>query len=868
MSAREQLGTAGAVTGDLPGSAAGGPLAAVHHVFETHARATPDAPAVLVEDGAVSYGELNAMANRLAHRLRGLGVTHEELVAVCMRRSVETLAAILAVLKAGGAYVPMHPEDPQPRLDAVLADAEPRAVLAAPQDRGLFPEHEALWLDSVARSAEESDPGVDVGLEHAACVYYTSGSSGNAKGVVLEHGSIRGRLTWFDETLLGARELLIPMVNRPTFGASFKEFLVPWLRGAPAWLLDDAVAGDPVALLRALAQRPGVALGCVPQLWEAMLDAVEDGRALIPDTLSMLSFAGDSPSRSVLERSLFARPDLELWNVYASTESGHCIAARLRPGEPPRLGEPVGDAEVHLLDDSLRAVRPSEPGELYVGGPGLARGYLRRPELTAERFIPNPFSDVPGARLFKTGDRARRRSDSVSFAFVGRGERLLKIRGFRVEPGEVEDAIAGHPAVAQVAVTANRDEHGRDRLVAHVVPAPDCEPMLGELRGFLAATLPSYMLPTRLAVLDALPTMPSGKVDRRALDAPADRPRQAGAAAAAPANALERTVVELWQEVLGGDAVQVTDNFFEIGGDSLSAVRMVAEVHRLTGVELAPSVLLAAATPGQLAELIGRSRPGQPPSPLVGVHAGGTARPFFCVAPLPTAISSMNRLAGQLSAHRPVYVLFAHGPEDDNPTVGSVAARYVSAMREVQPSGPYLLGGQCLGAVIALEVAQQLRAAGERVSLLALFDPAPLHIRASSTSGRGLSRAVRSVGTRIKGAITPRRRPTGKGPVGYVTALHWAYMANPYLADPYPDPICHFFSSERIGSLDGYLSGWQAIAAGGLENVMVGSRHFRMLDGSADELSKELNRRLDAAEAGHAESSPPAAALQYSPSPK
>ena len=299
--------------------------------FEAHARATPAAAAVLAGDREVSYGEMNGMANRLAHRLAEVGVGPEQFVAVCARRSVDTLVAILAVLKAGGAFVPVDPADPQERLAAVIQDARPRAVLAGPQDQARFGGTETLWLDS-AVGADESGLRSRAGPGHAACVYYTSGSTAEAKGVVLEHRAVLNQLSWVDRTLLGERSLALPLINRLPFAASLKQLFVPWLRGEAVRLVDDAIVGDPATLLRALSEQPLVALNCVPHLWHAMLQAAHAGLAPMPETLAAIWFAGESPTQSLLDRSFAALPDLEVWNVYAATESGISLAARIGAG--------------------------------------------------------------------------------------------------------------------------------------------------------------------------------------------------------------------------------------------------------------------------------------------------------------------------------------------------------------------------------------------------------------------------------------------------------------------------------------------------------------------------------------------------------
>jgi amino acid adenylation domain-containing protein len=810
----------------------------------------------------VSHAELNAISNRLAHRLRDAGVEEEGVVAIGVRRSLETVAAILSVLKAGGAFLPLDPDDPPERLRAVIEDARPRAVVAAAGDRARFAAADVPCLDPVADSGEDGDPGSSAGLGHAACVYYTSGSSGQAKGVVLEHGSVLGRLTWVDEGLLGDRPLAMPLLNRLTFAASLIELGVAWLRGGPIWLPGDESGGDPVALLRALGERPGVALHCVPHMWEGMLDAVDAGRAPLPETIALLCLTGEAPGRRLVDRSFARLPDLEAWNIYGSTESGTSTAARLAAGEPPRLGRPVTGVEALVLDADRRPAAVGEAGELHIGGPGLARGYLRRPELTAERFVAHPHPDRTGSRLFWTGDVARRRADG-SLEFVARRERLMKIRGVRVEPDEVEAALEQHPGVSRGVVTAGRDQRGRERLVAHVVPAGGPPLTLAELRDFLLSRLPSYMVPSQLVLVDGLPTTRSGKVDRRALRDSATGPGS-GPVPEAPRTELERCVVAVWQDVLRIDRVGSGDDFFELGGDSLSALVVVDELRRRTGVALAPTVMLEAPTPALIAALIARSRPGAESSPLVTIRADGSRRPFFCAAPLPAALLPLRRLAGHLDADRPVHVLQAAGLDDGDAPVRRLAARYVAAIREVQPAGPYLLGGQCFGGVIALEAAQQLRSRGDEVSLLTLFDvpPPPLRTTRAPRERRALARAAESARRLLR---VPRRslsalrtalgeaRRLGTVTPRVVRSLYrrrrrWALFEWPR-ADPYPGRVCLFLSTGLAETLGDPEARWGTVVHGSLDTVVVPSSHEELLSEPAvGDVAAQLNGRLEAAE--------------------
>jgi thioesterase domain-containing protein/acyl carrier protein len=464
-----------------------------------------------------------------------------------------------------------------------------------------------------------------------------------------------------------------------------------------------------------------------------------------------------------------------------------------------------------------------------------------------------------------------------------------------VEPSEVEDAIKQHPTVARSAVTAGRDGGGRDRLVAHVVASDTgSAPTLAELRGFLAPRLPAYMLPTRVVALDRLPTTPSGKIDRRALPVPDGDPLTRQAGRSRSRNALEEAVTRLWGRALGLELAKVNDDFFEAGGDSLAAMRVVAELERETGVRLPPSVLVEAPTPERLAKLVARSRVTHQPSDLVALRSAGTRRPFFCVAPATGRVVALRRLASRLDPERPIYALQSFDLDDDpgGASVESVAARYVAAIRKVQPAGPYLLGGQCRGAVIALEAAQQLRASGEQVPMLVVLDGPPPRFqiggrpkpseprkpkRPSVAEGgprrpkRG--KPIRRVTKAFRGGLKRLRRRRRRAwrrtlplrralaawlepPFGGPGVRHFYRQRKrlneakrSYIAEVYPGRICLVSKDPRARGVPAWEPGWRALAGGGMDRLIVPARHHDVLrEPAVAEVAEHVDRCLDAAE--------------------
>ena len=554
----------------------------VHTLFEGQAERTPEAVAVVLDDRRLTYRELNARANRLAHHLRGYGVGPDVRVALSLDRSLEMVVGLLGILKAGGAYVPLDPHHPTARREFVLEDTgAPVLLTSEPFHEGPLPDRVRLVsLDgggAALAGAAVANPQSGAGPRNLAYVIYTSGSTGAPKGVMVEHGSVVSYLAWVNAHLLPDPDECLPAVTSVTFDASLKQLLAPLVRGGQVWLLPDAVAMDPARLLRAVGARSRVALNCVPSLWRSMLDEIDAGRAAPPAGLRRLLLGGEAVDQALLERSLARWPDLEIRNLYGPTEAtANATMAVLAAGALVTIGRPITPARVHVLDRALEPVPVGVAGELYIGGAGVARGYLGRPELTAEAFIPDPLGAEPGARLYATGDRVRYRPDGA-IEFLGRLDHQVKLRGLRVEPGEIGAALERHPFVRQAVVAMTGDEIGQ-RLVAYVVPGPDGLPSPAELRALVRAALPVSLMPAAFVFLDALPLTSSGKVDRRALLALAPEPERPPDAAVAPGTPLEALLTSTWSEVLERGAVGIHDNFFDAGGHSLLAVKIAARI--------------------------------------------------------------------------------------------------------------------------------------------------------------------------------------------------------------------------------------------------------------------------------------------------
>ncbi|CAA9356135.1 MAG: hypothetical protein AVDCRST_MAG89-3447, partial [uncultured Gemmatimonadetes bacterium] len=596
--------------------------ASIHALFEAQAAATPDAVALSFGAERVTYAQLDARANRVARRLRGMGVQAETRVAVCAERSPELVAALLGVLKAGGAYVPLDPSYPADRLAFMLSDCDVPVLAAHSALAEALPPHRAAVLrldaDAAEIEAESAEPlALDGDAGDAAYVMYTSGSTGRPKGIVVPHRAVVRLVRGANFARMGADEAWLQLAPI-SFDASTLEIWAPLLNGGRLVVFP---AEQPT--LDGLEQT--VREGGVTSLWltAGLFNTVVDGRVGALAGVRQLLVGGDVLSVDHVRRVQQAHPGLRVVNGYGPTENTTftcCHAVRgvdLEAAAIP-IGGPVANSTAYVLDAALRPTPHGVPGELYTGGDGVARGYLNQPALTAERFIPDPFSATPGARMYATGDHVRR-GDDGALEFLGRIDRQVKVRGFRIEPGEVEAALRAQPGVRD-AVVAPRGQGAQKRLLAWV--AADSGVDEDALLAALQAELPAYMVPSAVVVMPELPLNPNGKVDRHALPDPGGR---AADAHVAPRTALEEEIAALFGEVLSVSGVGATDSFFALGGHSLLAMRLASRVREKLGVELPLRALFEHPTVEEMARAVEDERRGEVPAlpPLVPVERTG-----------------------------------------------------------------------------------------------------------------------------------------------------------------------------------------------------------------------------------------------------
>jgi amino acid adenylation domain-containing protein len=862
----------------------------VHQLFESQAAHRPDAAAV--EDGSecLTYGELNRRANRVARFLRRRGVGPEVRVGVALERSADLVVALLAVLKSGGAYVPLDPSHPSERLGLILKDAGVSLLLTR---AGVLPNLPAalsvLGLDSDrARIEEESDENLEhqASAENLAYVMYTSGSTGRPKGIAIPHRAIARLVCNTDYAQLTAADR-VAQVSNASFDAATFELWGALLNGARLVIIPRDVTLSPGAFAAEIRERGISAMFLTTTLFNQLVSEVPDVFLSVRHVLFGGEAADPRSVRAVLAKG---RPE-RLLNAYGPTEATTFATWQLvrevaEEALTVPIGVPIANTRAYVLDRHLEPVPLGIPGELYLGGPGLARGYLGRPALTAERFVPDPFRAELGGRLYRTGDRVRRRADGT-LEFMGRIDGQIKLRGFRIEPGEIESVLAKHPAVRDCLVVLRDDPPGRRELVAYLVPrvtsTNGSRVSATDLRNHLRAALPEYMVPSAFVVLEALPLSPNGKLDRRALPPP-ERRGDSEVSFVPPATPVEKALARQWQELLGVEPVGLGDNFFELGGHSLLAVKLFAEIERVFGRRLPLSTLFQASTLGQLAEVLSQTPGPDSDSTLALLRRGkGSSPPLFMVHLHYGDVMEYRELVSRLQPDQTVYGCEAPvgGPEEPAlRTLEELASYHVRQIRQRQPTGPYLLCGLCWAGLVAFEMASQLREAGAEVSLLALIDsPYPGADRAQPIHHRARSR-VRKVwrltvqNLRRLGALEPQAVPGFLRQrlvnivmrVAGVTAFRWsvrfqrallpAFREMPkallhagwgYRPRPYPGRIT-LFRAVGNGSRRGAdpFAGWSQVAAGGVEVYEVAGGHNTMMrEPHVESLATQLQACLE-----------------------
>jgi amino acid adenylation domain-containing protein len=699
----------------------------IDRLFEQQVAIAGDAVAVVFQSQQLTYRELNDRANRLANYLLAIGVKSGELVGIALDRSIETIVSILAILKAGGAYLPLDLSYPAERLAFMLENARVSVLVTKKTVRDRLPSHPARTIDldtdwdDIAQ-ASQLNPQRSGQADDLAYVMYTSGSTGQPKGVCIPHRGVV-RLVKNTNYLDFSPQQVWLQLAPIAFDASTLEIWGSLLNGGKLVLFP----GEKPSLSelgQTIAHHQITTLWLTAGLFHLMVDErIED---LQP--LRQLIAGGDVLSVPHVRKVLATLPNCQLINGYGPTENTTftcCYPISSLEGlTSVPIGRPIANTQVYVLDPDLQPVPIGISGELYIGGDGLARGYLDRDELNREKFVPDPFA--PGERLYRTGDLVRYLPDG-NLEFLGRIDTQVKIRGFRIELGEIDAILAQHPAVREVRTIDREDRPGDKRLVAYIVSDRPTPPSAQELRTFIQSKLPDYLIPSAFVTISALPLTANGKVDRRALPVPeSDRPDTAHAFVAAR-NDLELHLVKIWERVLGVNPIGVRDNFFELGGHSLMAVRLFNEIEKSCGKVILLTTLFHAQTIEELAQVLNPNKPDRVWQSLVEMKPGSPNKtPLFCMHAIWGNILFYRNFTNYIEADRPVYGLQSKGLDGQQTPCTSIpemAANYIQEIQSIQPQGPYLLLGYSLGGLVAFEIAQQLQAQGQEIQLLALVDP-------------------------------------------------------------------------------------------------------------------------------------------------
>ncbi|MCC3466498.1 MAG: amino acid adenylation domain-containing protein [Microcoleus sp. PH2017_06_SFM_O_A] len=858
----------------------------LHHLVTQQAEATPEKIAVSFEGQTLTYQELHQRSNQLAHYLQKKGVKPDDLVGICVDRSLEMLVGLLGVLKAGGAYVPIDPNYPDDRVEYMIENSEAKLLLTQQQLVKNLPTKAAkealvICLDAdwslIAQESQET-PIASVTPENMAYVIYTSGSTGKPKGVqVLHRGAVNFLRSMREQPGICEADILLS-VTTLSFDIAVLELYLPLTVGAQVVILSREAAMDGRKLLRTIVQLGITILQATPATWRLLLlEPGWEGQS----RMKMLS-GGEAMPKELAAQLL--TKGTELWNMYGPTETTvWSTVYQVKDAEQRILiGKPIANTDIYILDPLLQPVPIGVAGELHIGGSGLARGYLQRDDLTTERFIPNPFRE--SERIYKTGDLARYLPDG-NIECLGRLDFQVKIRGFRIELGEIESVLVKHPKVQQAVVIVREDVPGDKRLVGYIVSLNNQNPTIQELRSLLKEYVPEYMVPSIFVFLEDLPLTPNGKVDRKALPVPEqsreakpvesatpnppapsettnkvqqEKPREL----ARPQDDLEIQLIKIWEKVLHTSPISTTDNFFELGGHSLLAISLIREIEETYKKELSLAILFQSPTIQQLANTLREEGCLSSAQALVTIQEGSSKLPLFFIYGI-FLYYDLSRHLGKDQTCYGVYLneevsMFQKDKLDKSPTdlvsVADMATRYLKEIQKHQPKGPYLLAGESLGGLVAFEMAHLLHLQGEEVALLGLLDSAipgknklsfsqklAFHLKKLRQQGLPyLLKKILKSKTKSTSGMMINNHKVDPG----VEFRNYAF--NSYKPQPYPGRAVLFRAKDE--SHFSTLENWKDLAVGGLDIYDIPGDHLSILqEPNVPVLAEKMKVHIDRA---------------------
>ena len=892
----------------------------IQKLFADQARRRPHQFAIVDPHQSWSYQELDSRSNQLANYLRASGIETHDTVAIYGHRSAPLVLAILGVLKAGAAFVILDPTYPASRLINCLQIAAPRGWLQI-DAAGTLPEVLDQFVNTLScccrlklparNDADQSalaaypieNPQVDTGPDDLAYIAFTSGSTGNPKGVMGRHGPLTLFTSWAVETFgLNASDRFC-MLSGLAHDPLHRDIFTPLQLGGLICIPDQSDLEAPQKLRAWMKQQRVTVANLTPAMSQLLSETDTSATDEQIESLRYSFLVGDVLTKRDVSRLKKIAPGITCVNLYGATETQRAVGYYVVPNQDERLsdteplkpaekevlplGKGIKDVQLLVLNGARQLCGIGEAGEIHFRSPHLARGYLGDETLTHERFIVNPFTKSHSDRLYRTGDLGRYLPDG-NVEHLGRVDRQVKIRGFRIEPGEIEAVLTEHADVRETAVVPQQKASGETYLVAYVVPVPNSGTTTAGLRQYLTEKFPAYMVPAAFVTMDALPLTPNRKLDRRALPVP-DQSKQARRSEfTAPRSAIEKALANIWQEMLAVEQVGVHDNFFELGGHSLLAVRLFAVIEKKFGKRLPLATLFQAPTVAEVADLLEREDRSAAWSSLVPLQRLGSKQPFFCVHAVGGNVLEYYDLARHLGPEQPFYGLQSRGldgKQQPHTRITEMAAHYIKEIREFQPDGPYLIGGRSLGGMIAFEMASQLKAAGQDVGLLALLDSYPVgyskmaqpagtfggtvgrtvrRLRAHLSNLRGLSFKEKSLYLFEKAQYAPIRMKSLVWRAIYrcyknlgcalpralrdVPEFNWL-AAHTYVPHLYDGKVTLFWASRDVRASFDLVTGWRVLAGGGMDVHEIPGSHLDMIkEPHVSELAAKLKACLESAQ--------------------
>lgn len=700
---------------------------ALHHLIADRAALIPDQVVVVFENRSLTFKQVNEAANKLAAHLLTFHIQTGDIIGLSIDRSPEMIIALLAILKTGAAYVPLDPEYPKDRVEFMMEDSAAKILLTSQKFKGHFVSvaQEVLIEDAIAKfdSYSANEPETIVTGDDLAYVLFTSGSTGKPKGVQIKHHNlVNFLLSMQKEPGFQAGDNLLA-VTTISFDIAGLEMFLPLLTGAKLIITDAITAKDGRALIDLVADHKITVMQATPYTWRVMLEAGWETKFPL-----RILCGGEALPKDLINK-LLARCS-ELWNMYGPTETTvWSTVKQITNDEDISIGKPIDNTQVYILDEKLNNFTDGTVGEIYIGGDGVAKGYLKRPELTNERFVDDIFSGIPGSKMYRTGDLGKIREDG-EIVCLGRIDHQVKVRGYRIELEEIEQNLLKQDNVKQAVVIAREDTPGNPRLVGYVIineqkNDSDLRAQFDTWQRGLLEVLPEYMVPDDFVIMETIPITPNGKIDRKALPKPNYSNIQRTGEIVAPRTSNEKLVADIWKELMGLETISIFDNFFELGGRSLVAVKIMARLEQETGKRLPLATLFEHSTVEKLAARLEVDATSITWESLVPIKPNGSKMPLYIVHGAGLNVLLFNALAMNMDAEQPVYGLQAKGLNGiDEPldVMEEIAANYIAEIVAKNPDGPYALAGYSLGGIIAYEMANQLMAADKEVKMLAMFD--------------------------------------------------------------------------------------------------------------------------------------------------